>query len=687
MVRTLTGRRMLRLVACMFVAACCFGAGSAKAAPVDPPCPDDGNPLRPACTKEIRIYNNTPRPLWAVVQGSIQLADALGCLKKGDDPKSGGDVWLQAAFGRKDSCFKITNDYYIFINPKTGIPKGGYVSIKLPWWSKTTGVDKYIDWWRGGRVILFDDKTAFTEAWSVHQKNPVAFAPDTQTPRCSAPNANVPDKNLCKNEDLFIAQVKPGTAIDPHMPFQLNEYTFADVSKVIDAGKAGGELITMNQGYNVSNVDQIYLPLAMEPVRDPANVGYMGTIATVPEFRQRLTRFVKTPANPVWPVYNNPVVEGGKRAYPTAGIRLPAAYSVFAYYMNPGKFPDGKTDILVPKTPPKLVDAMIEQWNDCTKASPVGCVQSAYYKDVDAVFRKNYKSYTDNCTNIPDFLKPVGQTGLPKRLAYLAYIYGWVPFDAACGGELPTIAGLPPLGGHSVVDYNEMQYNYQPLAKLPGQWFNPYTHLIHADIADGGLAASAYAFSVDDRASYLNNSGGKLTGGLIFAVGGPHGLVNGKPHAPPLKEYFNWYDFAIGLGTPAKGEAYWTKYGICSETANIPFAEETYGLGLSWGVDPAVHKINAQNPCPITLEDSKGRKYQFIVLKANAPGTTLPQKPIWPAHEVGKPDDYDHAVMSCPDKAGFVPAKDWCVYTNQVARPQKGNEPGFNTISARQPLP
>jgi len=677
---TITGRRMMRLALFLLAVAGCYGANVGHAA-AQAVCADDGTPFPKACTKEIRIYNNTAGPIWAVLQGSIQLTDALGCTVAG---KGGGDVWLQAALGKSNDCFTVKNDYYAFINPTGGIPKGGFASIKLPWWSKRTATapDRYIDWWRGGRVILFDDQKALNEIYNKLKGNPqVAFAAGSPKPLCNKAKTD----SACSKLQVF--QVAPGTAIDPHLPFQLNEFTFADVAKVTDNGTKGGNFIDFNQGYNVSNVDQVYLPLAIEPVRAPADVGYMGTTMAVSLFRKQLTGFTKAnlrPTNPDWPIYNNPTVNGSK-LYPKAGIRVPSAQSVFAFYMNPFPFPDGKTPAIIPQDPPKLVQNMMNQWNNCTAASPKNCPQSAYYKAVNSVFLDNYKSYADTCNKIPDFLKPVNNNPqTPKETAFLTFIYGWVPFNVACPNkELPVVDDPPP-PSRSVIDYFQMQYNYQDLSLNALKWFNPYTQLIHDDVAAGGLSASAYAYSIDDQASFLSNSGGSLPGGLIFAVGGPTGLRNGKPHAPPVPAHYKWFDFSVGLGAPAAGAPYWKKYGICSNTADILFPQESK-VGWVFGVDPALTRIDDQNPCPITLLDSANRKYQFVILRAKAPGITLPQTAIWPAFEPKAGKNFDPTVVACPAKNGFVPPEKWCNLANEKSQPELS--PGFYTIGAPPPLP
>jgi hypothetical protein len=105
--------------------------------------------------------------------------------------------------------------------------------------------------------------------------------------------------------------------------------------------------------------------------------------------------------------------------------------------------------------------------------------------------------------------------------ALLQFVYGWVPFNVACTGDL-SVFDLPTVdqGNRTALDYIYLQYNYKNSALSEAQWFNPYTHLIHAAPADGGLAASAYAFSIDDQASFVSNSGGSLPSRARFRFTG-----------------------------------------------------------------------------------------------------------------------------------------------------------------------
>ena len=158
--RTIPRRLMVRFATLLSLLILgCAGTANAQA-----PCPNTGS-LPAACTKEIRIWNNTDAPIYAVLQGVIQQTDALNCTLAA---KGGGDVWLQAALGNTKNCYTVNNDYYVYINPTTGIPKNSFASISVPWWSKRTpgAPDLYVDWWRGARVYIFDDQTALNDSYS-----------------------------------------------------------------------------------------------------------------------------------------------------------------------------------------------------------------------------------------------------------------------------------------------------------------------------------------------------------------------------------------------------------------------------------------------------------------------------------------------------------------------------------------
>src|SRR5262249_47302459 len=147
----------------------------------------------------------------------------------------------------------------------------------------------------------------------------------------------------------------------------------------------------------------------------------------------------------------------------------------------------------------------------------------------------------------------------------MQFVYGWVAFNRGCTNLRAGVNSLNPKAPNfyapfskAINEYVQLQYNYQTESKLQQQ-FNPFTDLVHGDAY---LHSNSYAFSVDDAAGFQNNPGQ----GLVIAVGGPKGLPNNTPAQPPAN--FNT-DFEINLGdTAALKRPDWTKYGICSDTAD-----------------------------------------------------------------------------------------------------------------------
>lgn len=674
--------------ACIMAGAALLSQGGVSAAATSIQAPDCAHG-DPKCFKEIRIVNNLPTTMYAVVQASIITQPALN---SENGPCPIGDPWLQRALQATPTspitgCYPVRNSYYVYLNPRTGIPPGGTLSIQLPWWLKTNGdpaVDPYIDFWNAGRIYFYDDKKSFDDSYIVNTtnvkvyntltngSNKLKFDPTPGLPRVSCTSVA---GNVCDSNQTVIAAVNPGipgSTIGPPSFYQLNEYTFADVTKPAD----GGFLLDLNQNYNVSNVDQVYLPVALAPVQKPATVGYLGTIMRVAQFRAALGKFTGADTNPdnpgLWPVYNNPVVNTrtGERLYPSAGVRVPSPLSLFGFYMNPGTFRvnvDGKmvdAPFMVPyKKPwrrtdlPRLVQQLELNWDICS-APTATCARSDWYRAIKASFDRSYRIYNDAAAcEHPDWLKKTSPT---FKEAYLYFVSGWVPFrngpncTAAQVPELPVTQDPPSSlvgtgkGGEAPFYYTDLQYDWS-LPSNPAKGaniFNPYTKLVHGS-GPYELNAATYAFSIDDRESYLNNSGGELSGGLIFAVGGPEGLIVKTPAPKATPIMLDWYTARVALGPPNSNGIGWKKYGICSNTANSEFLTNDPG---GFGLNPNIlSNISIVNPCMITLEDQAGKIYQF---KLNRLATTG-QLPIefWPApFEGGGQTPHRNATATCTVK-------------------------------------
>ena len=594
-------------------------AGTANAQIVPPPtCPSKD------CSKVITFYNNNPTAsgvrIFPVIQAGIQ------------NP----DPWLQALFNDNTKTYAETHYSRAYINPVNGIPPGGHVSVTVPWYSKLANdVDQYADWYNGCRVYFFDSVEALSAAHAADKNSPLSVTAGSPVVSCA---------NCAEPVAIF----KDTLAIPPNIPFQLVEYTFADIDTV---GKPF--IRDLNVGYNISYLDQIYLPLALAPCRtepcnspDPSAFGYLGTTKALNDFRSTLTKFSDTEG---WPRYNAPL-DDAKRP------RLPGTYNVLVDRVNviekqmPSEF-----------TPPGLsVKNLIDQWAVCTSntANANNCPEFQTYQEINNFFKANYNVYKGantmtQCTQgAPYYPSPATLT----TLNIMPYVYGWVPFNSGCG---PAFNPLENPKGNQVFaqalfDYiHILQYNYKTV-KLKQQRFNPFVNLVH-----GELGANGYAFSVDDAISFENHPGE----GLIIAIGGANGLPNPQPVAPP-PDYTT--DFQVNLGdSKAQNRPLWKSYGVCKDVADTdfpPLAPNATVDAPKIIVDTTAYQISASHPCTITVTDATNSRYQFTIKMA------VP----WPTYT--KLTGFDPNVLTCVNKND-----DWCTNINETAI--QGANPQFNLFT------
>jgi len=474
----------------------------------------------------------------------------------------------------------------------------------------------------------------------------------------------------------------------------LNEYTLASVDPVEG-------LTNFNVNYNVSNVDQVYLPVAMEPMvnADKNNrtntPGYLGTTLEVKVVRKRLMDFtgatgdVHDPKNPKnWPIYTVQKDGSGGLLYPDAGIRVPGANNVFQFLAQPeiNVTPSKLTPsprCAAPDCIPtmsngpvwsgtKFVDGMIMQWMTCTLfPTKENCPQSGLYLAVNSAFQTNYKDLYAECgKSFPTWLAPVGNSipPLPNLYAFLQFVYGWVPFNVVCGGiELPT--------GPTPREYIMLSDNFQKIRGTPAaegeKIFNRYAQLIHG-APDGtpkvhfGLDAAAYAYSIDDQSSFLSKPGV----GLIFAVGKEVGLPNPDQFIFPTP-LDPAHDIQVILGGPIGTAPGWVAYDLCVDptVAAVPGRSFTIpsptdadgGQRFSVPTDiPAIWHV----PCYLTILDSANKIYQIEVLQ------TLDKKlNTWA--QFNSPENnggFDLSVMACPTPK--VPANYTAVMGTQTTTPR-----------------
>jgi hypothetical protein len=608
---SLKGMRFMKssyLIAALFLLANVGGAAQPEIRP--PVCPG------PDCQKVITFHNNfTDHAVFPVIQAGIQ------------NP----DPWLQALFNNSSQPYAETHYSRVYINPVHGIPPGGHVSVTVPWYSKLQNdPDTYADWYNGGRIVLFDTKQALDMATAeCDRRHPERCSKALQFTADSPPIS-------CDGCSEPLTFYKAGLAYDPKYPFQLVEYTFADVAT--PPGRTPF-IIDLNVGYNVSFLDQIYLPVALEPCRtepcnspDPSAFGYLGTTKALSDFRMILTNFS-----------NN---EGWPRYLPVSRIednpRLPGTYDVLVDKVN--VIEKGQPSHFTPSG--ASVRDLIAQWNTCTTGEDrVNCPEYAIYQEINNYFKGNYANYkaatNAQCPPSSDYPRPTALTSLN----IMPYVYGWVPFNSGCGpagaafNGLLTSPGPPAAFDQALFNYvHRLQYNYRSV--VTQKRFNPFVDLVHNQ-----LKANGYAFSVDDAISFENHPGQ----GLIIAIGGATGLPNPLPVVPPPNYTV---DFSVSLGDSiAQHRPRWKSFGVCKEVADTDFPPLPPNPTVDNPqiiVDSA--DISPTNPCTITVTDANNRVYQFRVDK----------KVPWPTHN---PPGVDPGVLTCRYRNDG-----WCIFMNELAK-------------------
>ena len=413
--------------------------------------------------------------------------------------------------------------------------------------------DQYIDWWRALRIYIYDDPGAIKHAYDIDTNKQNAlpmsdFAPDAgpgpSCPACTGPLVVYRDQSGADKHGVSLP------AIDPS---QLLEFTFATVTPAPQPLKIDHGFVD----YDISSVDQVYLPVAMDPVNNPF-IGFIGSVLGRKVFEERLEKFQKDFG---WPKYKWPSYVTNKN-----NIRLPATFNVMNEIAHPGAPPPFEPS---GKDIKKLKSS--RTWASCgTSAAAAGGPRRSCKKPpqqsktcdnmakVADLFEKNYANYKAMCT------KPLALT----RDQMLANVYGWVPF-VACPGPggifinlVNELKDTPNIGGaagyHAIANaYVDLQYHSprsEPHQVTPDPTtfgvFNRYVELIHDAKY---LRVGEYAFSIDDAAGNMLEVGD----GINITVGGSDGLGNINPYDP-------WRFFLFNVGSAQELGPLWKKYRICT---------------------------------------------------------------------------------------------------------------------------
>jgi hypothetical protein len=168
---------------------------------------------------------------------------------------------------------------------------------------------------------------------------------------------------------------------------------------------------------------------------------------------------------------------------------------------------------------------------------------------------------------------------------------------------------------------------------------------------------NAYAFSVDDAVGFMS----ELGDGLIFAVGGPKGLENGKQFS-----YAGGFFLNIGIPQSLVGshDPLLKKYGVCAlgqdpgdpncvkdkQDVSMPVSGQISGFRV--GTVPSY-------PIRIRFTDAKDNVYSLVVSK-QYPVCADPTQCL--KDEAVRKSVYDPALCSVVDKQGQAhpESSTWC---------------------------
>lgn len=501
-------------------------------------------------SKIVAIYNNTSEILYPIIESPIL---------------SVVDNWLQAEFKVPAAQlgvqqFQQTRLHRTYPCP-AGILPNQSVLVSVPFYMQAVPTpqqplgskpDDFIDNFNAMRVYLYDVQANFLDnAYNPDQPNrDTLYSPGITCLSGCCVGGELPTYNSGPNPVIHV------NAIPAPDPVQLLEYTFGDAVKSLIDGTYSIDITHVD--YDVSAVDQVYLPIAMEPYGN-AQVGYTGVTTALDLFRSTLNNFVA--AQP-WPIYV------GSPAYNFP--RVPGAYNVII----------GDQSLSPAAT--TVAQEFRDYWTDCIRSStpPALHPYHAQCLAVNDLFQKNFLS--NSCHVGPS----------PGLDDLLRHIYGWVAFT--CPNQLNNSLLETP-----GADYKGSEAAYQILqnsapVSIPNYAkslaFNAYVGLIHNQDM---LNMNIYAYSIDDAVGNMNEIGE----GIIVAVGGDQGLPN-KNQFDPSK---------IITVIPGPGTNYFKAF-------NVNCVGSQYNGTLLVNQSFKIQAVTF--PCDVRLTDTHDDNYNFTITNA-----------------------------------------------------------------------
>lgn len=526
------------------------------------------------------------------------------------------DGWMQAAFKipksqLADNPFPTPNTFRLYFNPTgAGIPPNSSITVTLPLYTQLVPngqvnpklPDQYIDWWNGGRISLY--ASLYADGAPPKALTANYTARPSQTLVLPVAGTAIPACPACQKPPEIFKDTQG--ELPSNDPAQITEYTLG----AIDMTKDPYTLDVKNVDYDVSYVDNVYLPAAMEPYNNPT-VGWIGTIQGIDTFKAAIQKFLTASPFQGWPQY---VDNQGETI-----LKVPSALHIMLDQAN-----------LTPEQPWAPIEKMKSLWRNCT-AGGTG-ETCAKIRNVRDIFNANYASYQRNYANPPKGTCDQTKSPDPATLdegAMLAHVYAWTPFNANCSADTNLLEDTPGYAENNYSGYQAVKADFDALNNLPGGEFNPYVQLIHDPQYLN--AQYVYAYSVDDAVGNMQTTGE----GLIIAVGGTKGLPNPDPATAPIHVPFGW---------AATDSVRFVKYGICTDTPDRDVNPNFTSFDLS---------ANQLSNCTLSFVDNR--------TPANSYSFKIASQPPYPSRPPdGQPiPDTNKTMIDCSGNTQFV-TDTWC---------------------------
>ncbi|HAB19327.1 MAG TPA: hypothetical protein DCE44_23220, partial [Verrucomicrobiales bacterium] len=285
----------------------------------------DGNAIP---LKTIAIKNNTPYTVYPVVRDGNE-AETTGITVGLYDPYDPPKTEYRGYIGYQGT----NNDYYF------GLQSGQTITIRVP-----------LVFWNAARMGIATDGRYMTPA--AGDPNPYNYNLNSQRVIVAAEPADSNVNDLSDPRTNGVVMWYRSALVAPALdsPDQLVEWTFRDekylsnpqINARTDNQIPSSQKVTL-VNYDVSYVDSLFLPVAMEaldvPVpapptpftQNPGPYGWIGSTNTSEQLQTKIKAFTAAPNNLLgtyfgtngWPIYNMPPDASGE-------VKIPAGQNVFA---------------------------------------------------------------------------------------------------------------------------------------------------------------------------------------------------------------------------------------------------------------------------------------------------------------------------------------------------------------------